>query len=662
MAHTRERVPVAVLEHDQIASTLARHIADLIRRRNAEGRPAVLGLATGSTPIGIYRELIRLHREEGLDFSNVVTFNLDEYYPMAPDSIHSYHRYMWENLFEHINIPRQNVHVPDGTVPRERVEEYCAAYEQAIRDAGGLDFQLLGIGKTGHIGFNEPGSGVESRTRLIALDTVTRRDAAADFFGEDNVPTEAVTMGVATILDAREVALVATGEHKAAVIQRAVEGEPDPDIAATYLQEHANATFYLDPAAAAELTRIKTPWVVGEVRWDRELEIRAVIWLSQTVGKSILKLENNDYREHHLSALLARYGNAGPLNGEVFNCLIAKVRGRSKLPEGKKIIVFSPHPDDDVISMGGILNKLHLNRNHIVVAYQTSGNIAVFDHEVRRYLDFMRRFGRDFEVGDGRIEELTGRIETFLDRKHPGQVDIPEVQQIKRRIREAEAVSGIETFGMRKEQACFLNLPFYQTGAVRKDPIGPADVEITLRLLEEERPELVFVAGDLSDPHGTHRMCLEAVMAALERYSGPAPEVWYYRGAWQEWPVSEADVLVPLSEDELRLKILAIFKHQSQKDKAPFPGQDDREFWERVEERNTGTAAIVDRLGLPEYFAMEAYVVRKNGQPLEQEMVSTSMLAAPPRLRRATDRPAARLAAAVGHDPSREADPGQAAR
>ncbi|MBD0320609.1 MAG: glucosamine-6-phosphate deaminase, partial [Gemmatimonadetes bacterium] len=612
------------------------------------GRPAVLGLATGSTPIGIYRELIRLHRDEGLDFSNVVSFNLDEYYPMDPESIHSYHRYMRENLFDHINIPQGNAHLPPGNIERERVEAACAEYEDAIRAAGGIDFQILGIGKTGHIGFNEPGSGVNSRTRLIALDTVTRRDAAADFFGEDNVPTEAVTMGVASILDAREIALVATGEHKAAIVRRSVEGEPDPDVAATYLQDHPNATFYLDPAAAAELTRIKTPWVVGEVAWDRKLEIEAVIWLSQTTGKSILKLDPEDYRENHLSALLARYGSAGPLNGEVFNALISKIRGRSKLPQGKRIIVFSPHPDDDVISMGGILNKLHQNENQITVAYQTSGNIAVFDHEVRRYLDFLQRFGRDFAGGDGALQDLTQRMEAFLDQKRPGQVDIPEVQTIKQRIREAEAVSGIETFGMTRDQACFMKLPFYQTGKVRKDPIGPEDVAITLRLLEDVRPELIYVAGDLSDPHGTHRMCLEAVERALQEYSGEQPEVWYYRGAWQEWSVSDADILVPLSEEELHTKILAIYKHQSQKDKAPFPGQDEREFWQRVEERNTGTARIVDQLGLPEYFAMEAYVVRRNGQPVEQETISTSALARPPRHRRASDVPGAMAGAAAG--------------
>jgi glucosamine-6-phosphate deaminase len=637
MAHSRERVPVHVLDHDRIAETLAHRIAEVIRHANDDGRNAVLGLATGSTPIGIYRELIRMHREEGLSFARVVTFNLDEYHPMPPGSIHSYARYMRENLFDHIDIPPGSVHIPRGDVPRDEVEAYCRDYERAIRDAGGIDIQLLGIGKTGHIGFNEPGSGADSRTRLIPLDTLTRRDAAADFFGEDNVPTEAITMGVATILDAREIALIATGEHKAAIVRRSVEGAPDPDVAATYLQSHPDAAFYLDRAAAAELTRVKTPWVIGEVRWDRDLEIRAVIWLSQEVGKSILKLDASDYREHHLSSLLARHRSAGPLNGEVFNALISKIRGRSKLAEGKRIIVFSPHPDDDVISMGGMLNKLHQNGNEVTVAYQTSGNIAVFDHEVRRYLDFLERFDHDFGPPGGGTSELTARISASLDSKRPGDVDIPEVQRIKQRIREAEAVSGIETFGMGRGHACFLNLPFYQTGKVRKDPIGPRDVEITLALIREQRPEIVFVAGDLSDPHGTHRMCMEAVLRALDLYEGDPPEVWYYRGAWQEWSVAEADVLVPLSEDELRLKILAIYKHQSQKDKAPFPGQDDREFWQRVEERNTGTARIVDQLGLPEYFAMEAYVVRRSGRPLAVETIPTSGLARPPR-RRASDR------------------------
>jgi glucosamine-6-phosphate deaminase len=625
----RERVKVVIADYDDIARVVANRIREIIETRRAEGKTPVLGLATGSTPIGVYRELIRMHRDEGLTFADVVTFNLDEYYPMRPDSIHSYYRYMWENLFDHIDIRPENVHIPNGAVEREKLNSATVGYEQAIRDAGGIDLQILGIGKTGHIGFNEPGSGIDSRTRVIALDTITRRDAAADFFGEDNVPTEAITMGVATIMEAREVALIATGEHKAAIILRAVEGEPVPDVAATYLQGHANAVFYVDPAAAAELTRVRTPWIVGEVEWTRDLEMAAVIWLSGKTDKSILKLDSLDYRDNHLSSLLAKYQEAGPLNGEVFNALISKVRGRSKLPSNRNIIVFSPHPDDDVISMGGMLNKLHQNNNNIIVAYQTSGNIAVFDHEVRRYVDFLRRFDRDFAKTDDATKSLVERVEKFLDTKSPGQVDIDEVQTIKRGIREAEAVSGIETFGMHRDQARFLNLPFYQTGKTRKDPIGPEDVRITLELLNEHKPSLIFVAGDLSDPHGTHRMCLETVEAALQQYSGDQPEVWYYRGAWQEWDVREADVLVPLSEDELRCKILAIFKHQSQKDRAPFPGQDDREFWQRVEERNKNTAAVVDRLGLPEYFAMEAYVVRKAGERVQLELVPTSALGAP---------------------------------
>ncbi|MGH7468889.1 MAG: glucosamine-6-phosphate deaminase [Longimicrobiales bacterium] len=628
---TIERVPVVIVEdYDEIAQLIARRIAAIVREKKNQDQPAVLGLATGSTPIGIYRELIRMHREEGLDFAHVVTFNLDEYYPMQPDSIHSYHRFMWENLFEHINVQPQNVHIPRGDLARADAQAYCREYEEKIRQAGGIDYQILGIGKTGHIGFNEPGSGRHSRTRLVALDTITRRDAAADFFGEENVPMEAITMGVATIMDAREVALMATGEHKAPVIKRAVEGDVSPDVAATYLQQHAQTVFYLDGSAAAELTRIRTPWVVSEMHWTPQSELQAVIWLSEVTGKSVLKLDALDYREHHLSALLAKYGSVGPLNGDVFNALIAKIRGKSKLPRRQRIIVFSPHPDDDVISMGGILNKLHQNENEILVAYQTSGNIAVFDHEVRRYLEMQRRFATGFEL-EGRAEflELLESVEEFLDAKQPGQVDNEPVQRIKKIIREAEAISGIETFHMNRNQAVFLNLPFYQTGKVRKDPIGEADVQITLELLERHRPELIFVAGDLSDPHGTHRMCKEAIDYALARYQGEPPEVWYYRGAWQEWSIAEADVLVPLSEEELKLKILAIYKHQSQKDKAPFPGLDDREFWQRVEERNTNTARLVDQLGLPEYFAMESYVVRRDGKPPELERVPTSALAAP---------------------------------
>jgi len=609
---THERITTIVVDdHEDLSRRVARRIAEVIAERRAAGARPVLGLATGSTPIGVYRELIRMHHEEGLSFRGVVTFNLDEYYPMPRESIHAYHRFMHEHLFDHVDIEAEDVHIPDGTIPREQVAAAAERYEAAIAAAGGIDFQLLGIGKTGHIGFNEPGSGAASRTRLITLDPLTRRDAAADFFGEEHVPREAITMGVATILAAREIAILATGEHKAAIVRRAVEGEVDLEVAATFLQRHPRTTFYVDDAAAAQLTRVATPWLVDEVTWTPALTVRAVVWLAQLTGRAILKLTQRDYAEHKLSSLVARHGSAGTLNGVVFNALGARIRGRSKLPTGKRILCFSPHPDDDVISMGGILHKLTVNANAIVVAYMTSGNIAVFDHDVRRYVDFLERLEHDRGEGRRRMDALVSRIRAFLAGKQPGEIDIPEVQDVKRIIRESEAVSGIETLGLSASSARFLNLPFYRTGQVRKAPIGPGDVAIVRNLLREVRPDLVFVAGDLSDPHGTHRMCKEAIDAALDevRPEGLAPEVWLYRGAWQEWAVTDATWLVPLSQDELRLKIQAIFKHQSQKDSAPFPGHDDREFWQRVEARNTDTAATLDRLGLAEYYAMEAYVV-----------------------------------------------------
>ncbi len=558
-----ERIRTVVVEdYDEIGRLVARRIAGAIQARTAAGGRAVLGLATGSTPIGVYRELIRMHRDEGLSFARVVTFNLDEYYPMDPRSVHSYHRFMWENLFSQLDIPPANVNLPRGDVPRYEVEVECGRYEEAIRAAGGVDLQLLGIGRTGHIGFNEPGSGAESRTRAVTLDLVTRQDAAAEFFGEDNVPREAITMGVATILEAREILILATGEHKAEIVRRAVEGDIDHEIAATFLQQHPNTTCYLDRPAAAALTRFATPWLLGPVEWTPELIVRATCWLSHQTGKAILKLTRRDYAEHRLSSLVAKAGSPGVLNGQV--------------------------------------------------AYMTSGNIAVFDHDVRRHIDFLRRLACERRIAEDAVAELCRRVEQFLAQKEPGEVDTPEVQDTKRMIRESEAVAGIRTLGLDAGSARFLNLPFYQTGQVRKDPVGPADVAIVGALFDEIRPELVFVAGDLSDPHGTHRMCKEAIDRALAGYAEagrPRPEVWLYRGAWQEWPVTEATWLVPLSQEELWLKIQAIFKHQSQKDTAPFPGPDEREFWQRVEARNTGTSAELDRLGLAEYFAMEAFVV-----------------------------------------------------
>jgi glucosamine-6-phosphate deaminase len=634
-----ERIPVTVFrDHDEIAREVASRIAGLVRERADQGRHAVLGLATGSTPLGIYRELIRLHREEGLGLSNVVTFNLDEYLGMDPGSVHSYHRYMRENLFDHVDIPEDQIHLPRGDLPLDEMDDHCAAYEAAIEEAGGIDLQILGIGRSGHVGFNEPGSGRESRTRVVYLDTVTRADAASDFFGEENVPLQAITMGVASIMAAREVVLIATGEHKASIIRRSVEGEISSDVAATYLQQHPSARVCLDPAAAADLTRIATPWLLGEVEWTSHREADAVLWLSDRKGKPVLHLSTKDYRDHHLSQLVTRGRSAEALNGEVFNRLISKIRGRSRLPEGRRILVFSPHPDDDVISMGGILRKLVENGNEVTVAYQVSGNIAVFDHEVRRYLEFLRRAtpvlgGGASGIGDESDDGFLAEIEREMDQKAPGDLDADRVLALKKAIRETEALSALEAVGLGAEHARFLDLPFYRTGTVRKDPVSQADVERVLEVMREVEPEIVFAAGDLSDPHGTHRQCLEVVDRALTAYEGDAPLLWLYRGAWQEWSPTEATVLVPLSAEELRRKILAIFKHQSQKDVAPFPGPDPREFWQRVEDRNRGTADRLRVAGLPAYYAMEAYVVLDGGTPVMGSDLPTAALADPMRRR-----------------------------
>ncbi len=609
-----ERVPVLIFdEPDEMARQVARKIANLIEEKRAIGEHAVLGLPTGSTPIGVYRELVRMHREEGLDFSNVITFNLDEYYPMHPDSLQSYHRFMWEHLFAHVNIPPENVHIPDGTIPREEIERYCLEYEHQIEKAGGLDLTLLGIGRSGHIGFNEPGSGPETRTRLVVLDEITRKDAASDFFGEENVPREAITMGVGTILESREIILIATGEHKAPIVKRAVEEPPNREVVATYLQLHPHAHFYLDRAAASELTREKTPWLVREVTWDLPMAKKAVIWLAKKLHKPILKLEAADFHRNHLHELVYSFGNVDRLCFLVFEDLRKRIAYTKDLPSHQRVIVFSPHPDDDVISMGGMLAKLVQNENDITVAYMTSGSIAVFDQDVLRYLRFLE-MSKD-ALGIDALDELherMQRIAAFLAQKKPGEPDIQEVQELKAHIRYAEAIAAIEVLGLGAEHARFLDMPFYRTGMVKKKPIGEEDVAIVLQLMKEKKPEHIFVAGDLSDPHGTHRLCYAAIRQAYNLYveeEETRPTIWLYRGAWQEWEVDRTDVFLPMSKADLDKKIDAIFKHESQKDRALFPGAyDEREFWQRARDRNMGTARELDQLGLPEFYAAEAFV------------------------------------------------------
>ncbi len=608
-----EKIPVFVYDDDKAASrAVARRIAQLIREKSVAGKHAVLGLATGHTPVNVYKELIRLHREEGLDFTKVITFNLDEYWPILPDAIQSYYRWMHENLFNHINIPKANVHIPDGTVPGDQVSAFCLAYEQAIKDAGGIDLQVLGVGRSGHIGFNEPGSGRDSITRQIHLDNVTRKDAASDFFGEENVPLEAITMGVGTILAAKEICLMAFGEHKAPVIKRAVEGDISLTVAASFLQQHANARIFLDEAAAAALTRFDTPWLLGSCQWDDKLKRKAVLWLSQKVNKPILMLTGEDYAENGLYELLQVSGGYYQLNIDIFKSMMKTVTGKPGGHTGpKKIVIFSPHPDDDVISMGGTIARLVEQGHQVHAVYMVSGCLSIFDHEVARYTEFVREFNEIFGLIHG-CDTVETQVEKFLQTKPPGTVDTPEVQRIKGLIRRTEAVDAAKFCGVPENQCHFLELPFYNTGKVQKMSITQEDIGIVLDLLRRIGPDIVFAAGDMSDPHGTHRMCLDAVLKAFEQYGATGvekPELWLYRGAWQEWSPEQIEMAVPMAPEEVKQKRFAIFRHQSQKDRAMFPGPyDSREFWQRAEERNADTAKIYDKLGLPQYFALEAFV------------------------------------------------------
>lgn len=632
----RERIRTLVFaDGEQASVAVAREIADLIRLRATEGRSCVLGLATGSTPMTIYAELVRLYRTEGLSFRNVVSFNLDEYYPIPGDALQSYRRFMREHLFDHVDIPADNIHIPDGTVPASAVQEYAREYEQAICNVGGVDLQILGIGRTGHIGFNEPGSGADSRTRLITLDRVTRKDAAGDFFGEDLVPRRAITMGVGTILDARRVILVAFGEHKAGVVAQAIEGPVTPHIAASFLQQHPNATVVLDQAAAAELTRFKTPWVLGPVDWGDELIRKAVVWLARKLDKPILKLTDEDYNEAGLQDLLAERGPAYDINIDVFRSMAETITGwpggkpaELKRPGDidrpsdavfpKRVLVFSPHPDDDVIAMGGTLIRLQEQGHEVHVAYQTSGNLAVFDADAARFAEFAVDFARIFDLGAEQVGGIERYIEESLRHKQPGQVDSAQVRQIKTMIRRGEARAAGRDSGIPVERLHFLDLPFYETGAVRKSPLGDEDVVRIVEVLEQIRPHQIYAAGDLTDPHGTHRVCLTAILRAFERLANQdwlaACEVWLYRGAWQEWEPETIEMAVPLSPSEVLRKRNAIFKHQSQKDKAMFPGTDEREFWQRAEARNRETARLYDRLGLAEYEAIEGFVSQRRSQ------------------------------------------------
>jgi len=620
-----ERINTIIHENSQEASYyVAQEIVSLVTQRQQEGKKMVLGLATGSTPVKVYEYLVQAHKEEGISFSNVISFNLDEYFPMDRESVHSYVRFMREHLFDHLDIPNTQIHIPDGQQTKEDVRTYCQNYEQKIIEAGGIDIQILGIGRTGHIGFNEPGSSLKSKTRLVRLDRITRLDAASDFFGKENVPSKAITMGVGTIMDAKRIVLMAWGEGKANIIKQAVEGPIQESVPATFLQTHPNCDFIIDRAAATSLTREATPWLVGDCDWTQGLIKKATIWLSETRSKAVLKLTNEDYNEYGMGSLIAEIGSAEELNVKIFNQLQQTITGwpggkpqadDTKRPERanpfpKKSIVFSPHPDDDVISMGGTLLRLVDQGHEVHVAYQTSGNIAVFDDEVIRFLDF----AKDIQENNTALEKQFQEVKTFLSHKSPGEVDQPMIQKFKGLIRKGEAMAACRYCGVKEENAHFQNLPFYETGTVKKNPYSEKDIALTYDLLNRVKPQQIFAAGDLSDPHGTHRVCLDIIFSAIDKLVADKAAwikdcyVWLYRGAWQEWDIADMEMAVPIGPKDMIRKRNAIFKHQSQKDAAMFPGSDEREFWQRAEDRNRETAKKYNALGLAEYEAMEGFV------------------------------------------------------
>jgi glucosamine-6-phosphate deaminase len=613
-----EKIHNVIFENsDEGSICIAKEIADLIKRKQKKNKLCILGLATGSSPIRVYEELVRMHKEDGLSFSNVVSFNLDEYYTMETESIHSYHYFMHQHLFNHIDIKPENVNIPDGTVSSEELHQYCIDYDLKINEYGGLDFQLLGIGRTGHIGFNEPGSHYNSGTRSITLDPVTRADAASSFLGIENVPKKAITMGIGTVRKAKRIVLLGWGANKSAILKETIEGEISSEVPATYLQEHKNTTFVINEEASEELTRFKTPWLVGPCLWDDELIGKAIVWLCETTRKSILRLTEKDYNDNGMSNLLAERGSAYDLNIKMFNQLQHTITGwpggkpnaddssrpeRAK-PDKKRVIIFSPHPDDDVISMGGTFDRLVEQGHDVHVVYQTSGNIAVSDHEALKFAEVLKDLNPDDANADAIIESINTKTTAYED-------DI-NVRKLKGIIRRRESLAATRFVGLLDKNIHFLELPFYETGTVKKNPIGQIDIDIVANKIEEIKPHQIYAAGDLADPHGTHKVCLDAIFAALEnlKHNDYMDDcwVWLYRGAWHEWDIHQIEMAVPMSPDQVLKKRKAIFYHQSQKDGVMFQGNDTREFWVRAEDRNNDTARKYHALGLSDYAALEAF-------------------------------------------------------
>jgi glucosamine-6-phosphate deaminase len=624
-----EKIPIHLFNELSEGSVFAaREIADLIRQKQKTGEPCVLGLATGSTPKTLYAELVRMHREEKLSFKNVITFNLDEYYPIDNDALQSYNCYMRRQLFDHIDIDPKNIHIPNGELSKEEVKIHCAEYEKEIENVGGIDLQVLGIGNNGHIGFNEPGSSIYSKTRLITLENSTRLANSYEFANISEVPRMAITMGMSTILKAKKIILLAWGPSKAEVIQKSVEGQVTEQVPASLLQQHPHCHFIVDQDATAELTRFKSPWLTGEIEWTPKMIKKAVVNMSLKTGKPVLSLTDNDYNEYGLGDLLVEKGDAYEINLQVYYMLRDSITGwpggkpnavipahpeRSE-PYPKRVIIFSPHPDDDIISMGGTFQRLHDQGHDVHVGYQTSGNIAVTDEFVTRFLDFAVGFEQIAGIDAKRAEKMLADAKKYLSQKKSNQVDSGEIRAIKGLIRRCEAKATCRYVGIKEENVHILNLPFYETGMIEKKPMSEADVKITVELLQKIKPHQVFAAGDLADPHGTHKVCLDIVIEALKRIKRSGESwindcwLWLYKGAWQEWNIEEIEMAIPMSPDQVLKKRYGIFIHQSQKDMVPFQGSDSREFWQRAEERNIHTASLYAQLGLTHYAAMEAFV------------------------------------------------------
>ena len=628
-----EKVPTDIFPTiEEGTIDIANQLETDIKKREQEGRKYVMGVGSGSSLTPIFQELIKRHQTGKLSFKNVVIFNAYEYFPLSVENVNRSINQLKERLLNHVDIDVENIFTPDGTIAQNDVQEHCRQYEQHIKELGGLDVILLGIGRMGNIATNEPGSSITSASRLILIDETSREEMKMSFGSQESVPPCSITMGVSTILSARKIFLTAWGEEKADIIKKTVEGKVSDVVPASFLQTHNDAHVVIDLSAAAKLTRIQHPWLVASCKWTDKLVRSALVWLCQITGKPILKLTNKDYNENGLSELLALYGSAYNANIKIFNDLQHTITGwpggkpdaddtyrpERANPFPKRVIVFSPHPDDDVISMGGTLRRLVQQGHDVHVAYETSGNIAVGDEEVVRFMHFINGFNQIFaNEQDEVIKSKYKEIKEFLKNKKEGDIDTQDIRTIKGLIRRGEARTASTFNQIPLDHVHFLDLPFYESGKIEKLPMGEADVNIVRELITKVQPHQIYVAGDLADPHGTHRKCTDAVLAAIDLEKEAKSKwlkdcrVWMYRGAWAEWEIENIEMCVPISPEELRAKRNSILKHQSQMESAPFLGNDERLFWQRSEDRNRGTAKLYDDLGLACYEAMEAFVEYK---------------------------------------------------